>query len=518
MQISEAKIKRFLPGIVFFLFGLVGVILIISYSPWGIGVTHDSAFYLSSASNLTEGDGLSWIGDKGRLRPLTHFPPFYPILLAPFIALGIDPEVVALGLAALSFGLIASITGHLVYLLTRELAIGVVVSALVLISPPIIGVHTIALSEPVFLVLTLVLILALSKYLMDPRWTNFLLISILAALGYLTRYVGITLIFTGVVAIVLFSQKELRMRLRDAILFSIVAFIPMAFWMLRNYSLTGTMTNRTLNFHPPTGDSILRFLDTLNSWIVPNEFSFRYQVVGLILASLLFLYLLSRLWKSLGNDERQVKSFVGSTTAFLIIYLTSLAFSITFVDASTPLDNRILSPAYLAGFIVLTLVLSFIIRRSNNKAILIPIVIFAGVLVWNNLAGSRETLGNLKENGIGFTAKSWKESETISWLSTQSEDALIYTNERFAITYITGRPAFSIPEKVNTVTAEVRPEFEQALATMHERLETPNSFLLLFHPHGLRFGMPTRDEITFPLSRLDEFTDALIYIDPINHK
>jgi hypothetical protein len=28
--------------------------------------------------------------------------------------------------------------------------------------------------------------------------------------------------------------------------------------------------------------------------------------------------------------------------------------------------------------------------------------------------------------------------------------------------------------------------------------------------------MPTRDEITFPLSRLEEFNDALIYIDPIN--
>ena len=143
-------------------------------------------------------------------------------------------------------------------------------------------------------------------------------------------------------------------------------------------------------------------------------------------------------------------------------------------------------------------------------------ILFLGLFVWNNLSRSSERLSNLKENGIGFTAKSWKQSETLSWLSAQSEDVLIYTNERFAITYITGRPAFSIPEKVNTVTAEVRPEFEQAMATMHDRLETPNSYLLLFHPYGLRFGMPTRDEITFPLSRLEEFNDALIYIDPIN--
>jgi hypothetical protein len=76
----------------------------------------------------------------------------------------------------------------------------------------------------------------------------------------------------------------------------------------------------------------------------------------------------------------------------------------------------------------------------------------------------------------------------------------------------------SIPEKIDTVTTEVRPEFDQALARMHERLERPQAYLLLFHPFGLRHGMPTRDEITFPLSRLKEFNDALVYIDPINRQ
>jgi hypothetical protein len=208
--------------------------------------------------------------------------------------------------------------------------------------------------------------------------------------------------------------------------------------------------------------------------------------------------------------------FISTITLFLAVYMFSLAFSITFVDASTPLDNRILSPAYTILLILFVLLFWSNINRRKNNVILLPLFLLIGVFAWNSWSGSSEVLELLREDGIGFTRRTWRESETISWVSSLPGDALIYTNERFAVSYITGRPAFSIPEKINPVTADVRPEFGQALATMHERLETPNAYLLLFHPHGLRVGMPTRDEITFPLSRLEEYEDAWIYIDPIN--
>lgn len=516
LQRYSPFLGRNLPWMIFLAFSVTGAALLLGNSPWGIGVTHDSVFYLSSASNLTEGQGLYWIADSGRIRPLTHFAPLYPITLSSFIALGVDAEVAAQWMAVILYGLIVSLIGYLIHRFTQRIGLGVLASALALFSPVIIGVHTIALSEPLFLLITLGFLALLSGYVIEPSGSKFALIVGLAGLGYLTRYVGITLLFTGSMSIILLGGREFRTRLRDAIAFLLVSFAPMALWMLRNYSLTGTMTNRTLLFHPPEGEVVLNLLDTIVSWILPFDLSVRYQVIIVIFAVAILIYLFLRTVQNSIAQNRATIMFISTITLFLSVYLFSLAFSITFVDASTPLDNRILSPAYTILLILFVLLFWSNINRRKNNVILPPLFLLIGVFAWNSWSGSSEVLELLREDGIGFTRRTWRESETISWVSSLPGDALIYTNERFAVSYITGRPAFSVPEKINPVTADVRPEFGQALATMHERLETPNAYLLLFHPHGLRVGMPTRDEITFPLSRLEEYEDAWIYIDPIN--
>jgi hypothetical protein len=51
-------------------------------SRWGVGVIHDSIFYLSSAGNLVNHNGRQWSASDGSLHPLTHFPPLYSLLIA----------------------------------------------------------------------------------------------------------------------------------------------------------------------------------------------------------------------------------------------------------------------------------------------------------------------------------------------------------------------------------------------------------------------------------------------------
>jgi hypothetical protein len=506
--------KRISRQVIFIVLGIAGALLLLANSTWGIGVTHDSVFYLNSASNLTHGEGLSWIGDRGRIRPLTHFAPFYPLVLSPFIALGVDPEVAALWIALISFGLIIFLTGYFVSSVTERTSSGVLTSVLTLLSPVILGVHTIALSEPVFLLITLCFLAALGRYLSKPSGANFLLIVILAALGYLTRYVGVTLLLTGACAILVFRRNGLGARLRDSAIFVLLAFFPMALWMLRNYSLTGTMTNRTLGFHPPSGQTVLNFFGTVASWIFPFPFGEVLRTLIVLAATLALAYVSVR---ALKRSPQVLKgNCIPLLALFLLVYMSSLAFSITLVDAATPLDNRILSPAYLSLLLFSVLVLGGMSKCWNNALPRIVILLLLGVVIWSDLIGTSSTLQELSERGIGFTSQMWQESETLAWVDGLAKDSLIYTNERFALTYITGRSAISIPEKINTVTAQIRPEFDQALVTMHQRLETPHAYLVLFHPFGLRNGMPTRDEITFPLSRLKEFEDAWVYIDPIN--
>jgi hypothetical protein len=49
---------------------------------WGVGLRGDSYAYISGARNLAAGLGYSRISGGGEVRPITHFPPLFSLLLA----------------------------------------------------------------------------------------------------------------------------------------------------------------------------------------------------------------------------------------------------------------------------------------------------------------------------------------------------------------------------------------------------------------------------------------------------
>ena len=53
-------------------------------STHGIGVRTDSVAYLWGAENLAKGLGLGRLNGLGELKPMTHWPPFYPLVLSLF--------------------------------------------------------------------------------------------------------------------------------------------------------------------------------------------------------------------------------------------------------------------------------------------------------------------------------------------------------------------------------------------------------------------------------------------------
>jgi hypothetical protein len=56
---------------------------------YGVGVRTDSVAYLWGAENLAKGLGLGRLNGLGELKPMTHWPPFYPLVLAVFELAGI---------------------------------------------------------------------------------------------------------------------------------------------------------------------------------------------------------------------------------------------------------------------------------------------------------------------------------------------------------------------------------------------------------------------------------------------
>ena len=74
---------------------LVAAWSVLFTTPWGTGTGWDQAMYIGAARDLLAGKGLTvaWSMDAGR--PLTHYPPLFPAMLALLGMSGADPWDVA---------------------------------------------------------------------------------------------------------------------------------------------------------------------------------------------------------------------------------------------------------------------------------------------------------------------------------------------------------------------------------------------------------------------------------------
>jgi 4-amino-4-deoxy-L-arabinose transferase-like glycosyltransferase len=219
---------------------LTGALLILlATSRFGIGIAPDSVGYLSVAQSIASGAGaLTWQGT-----PLIVQPPLYPLLLALFQRLpGFDPLYATALLNALLFGAALFLAGRIAqkYWGFSPLWTAMFLGTLA-VSRPLFQVGVTALSETLFN-FWVVLFLAAGLAWRESGLRRHLLVFAAAAAGaVMTRYIGVTVIATGGVAVLLLHRRRaLAARGLDLALFGLVAALPFALWILRNHALSGT--------------------------------------------------------------------------------------------------------------------------------------------------------------------------------------------------------------------------------------------------------------------------------------
>ena len=85
--------EMFIENWIFFvlvLIAVIGLALMLFVTDQGVSLGSDSVAYIAAAQNLLKGHGLSWVSAKLEVKPLVHYPPFYPIVLAGFELVSID--------------------------------------------------------------------------------------------------------------------------------------------------------------------------------------------------------------------------------------------------------------------------------------------------------------------------------------------------------------------------------------------------------------------------------------------
>jgi hypothetical protein len=237
------------------LLGLAGVVVaLLCTSRYGVGLSPDSANYLSAARSLLAEQGYRCHYGG----PYTGWPPLFPTLLAAAGLAGVEPLLGARLLNSLAFGLIIFLSGQLLLRCTTSRLLVLAGTLSVLASRPLLGCCIMAWSEPVFIALTLLLLLCLPGFLRHQRLPALVLVAVLAGLACLERYIGVTLILAGTLLMALNTSGATRFRrLKYVVLFGVISATPLAVWCLRNRVLTGE-TVGTHRLHPASGLELVR--------------------------------------------------------------------------------------------------------------------------------------------------------------------------------------------------------------------------------------------------------------------
>lgn len=461
--------------------------LIVITTPYGIGTSPDSAIYLESAQNLLHGQGLAYHNEAGELVPLTHYPPLYPVALAAGSFGILEIQQSARLINALALAGLLSVAARFLHAYTNSIpwsAIGVLAIAA---STPVVYSHWMAWSEPLFLFLTVLTLFLLIKAIDGRGYMKLFLAAVAASLAVLTRYAGIALIATGGTFILFFDQRTAREKILRLGAFAAVSASPLLLWLLYNAHRAGTATNRSLAWHPPTLQRLADGATSVGAWFIPGGIGSPWFGVALAALTLLLIVLA----RPLDNKLRVLLSLCG---LFVLVYVAFLITSISFVDAYTPLDRRILAPLNVTWLLAVLLLAKAWTERLGSLGSFrwapLGLLLFALAL---NLAASGFVVYRSATRGTGFSTRTWSESPIWPYLDALPAGAVLYSNAPEAIYLHTGRTAPYVPRKYEMTSLRPNTEYEEEMQSMARRVE--EGAVVVYFPEVRRHYLPSAQEL-----------------------
>lgn len=486
-------------------------------TPAGAGLANDSVAYIAGARSILQGRGYSDIWLDSSLEAITHYPPLLSLSLSALGLLGIDPLRGARILNILLFGLNTTLLGLLGWRTTRSQAAGLWLAGLFMLNASLLRVHVFALSEPLYLFLSFLAFLLIDVYLasLSKKSVWLILAGLATGLAFLTRYSALALLPTFVVALFLYRKNSTetpagtgriawRAGLAATGMFLAGAILPIAAWFLRNSIVAGNATNRTFQFHPISSENTQPGLYNISQFLLPVEpwrqvltksglFGWIIAIVGL----LVLFWLVFRGWKMIFQPGSGLPQPVTFTTAlYMFAYLGAVLFSMSFFDASTKFQPRILAPLYVA-FMLLMSAFGMWLWRKNDRLLKGFVLVLVMVTLSISAYGNVQAMADFKTAGQGYASWKWHDSLIMASLRNLPTDIAIYTNTPPAVYLVTGRASRVIPTPIDPVDNLARGDYEQNVEQMRADLMHGKAVLALFDTSNLEDAPGMQDITTF---------------------
>jgi hypothetical protein len=490
----------------------------------GVGMSPDSANYISAARSLVHGKGFIDILGK----PFVSWPPFFSILIACFKIFQIDYVAALRLINILSFAVIIFSSSLLIFKNTESLTLSLINAVIVIFSKPLFFVSTHGWSEPLF-VAEICLFMLILSYCSEKMDYKIVLLAIIAIAYNLTRYPGLILTLVGCLYIFFRAEGTYLRRIIKAGVWGFLTVVPLAIWLVRNYILEKTLTGEKLEGTLTLSHNLDLTGRLIGYWFLP--LSLAQIMSGWVVFTLLIIILLSLtifiLYKFLVRKINPFYFPVTGSLLFIWFYGFMIIASVT-TTVLSPLSDRYLAPLFVP---ILYILLYFLYIAAQNVisggknlksapaklTLLIILAIFAGVWLASEINIVTVQAYNAYYKGFeGDNEKSYQKSELFAWVKENKPEGKLYCNALCPLFVWTYCESDLPPYKylADGGTPEVsRKKSEQSVISFKNSLEENEKVYLIWHLPNIRKNLYELDELQkfCNMKLVEKFSDGFVF-------
>jgi len=198
----------------------------------------DAVSYIAVADSIRHGDGLGFFIE----RPLTTWPPLWPVLLAGGTAItGWRGDLVALAFNALMLGGTVLTTSAIAARVLASRVLRMILLAALAVSPLLIGLAAIVQTEVAFVLVTAVTILLLLMATERRQPALLVAAGLVTAIGFGIRYQALYVVPAFALWLAIRAWRQDRRVVRsvtEVCWYAVPAVVPSVAWMIRNLSVS----------------------------------------------------------------------------------------------------------------------------------------------------------------------------------------------------------------------------------------------------------------------------------------
>ena len=194
-----------------------------------------------------------------------------------------------------------------------------------------------------------------------------------------------------------------------------------------------------------------------------------------------------------------------------VLFLATLVFTLTFLDASPIFEPRIIMPFLICVFFLIFAFLAWLWQRKvwlTRAATVVLILALAASFVED----TKGFVHDLHLAGQGYAASSWVNSDTMQAVR-ELPDVLIYSNKIMAISLLTDRSAYILPSPTNPATVTYRTDYLSEVNKVRQRVLAQKAVMVIFDYRNLDDPLAGQwmHDLTDGIPMIKEYGDGAVF-------